>query len=464
MAALTTSGLWRHGAGALVLAVLAFLPGRGLPVESAQAVGSLRQAEARQARAPAQTSPSPTGSGGVNAPAHRASPSVVLISADGFRADYFDRPDLPNAKRVLQRGARARALIPVFPTLTFPNHYSLVTGLWPEHHGIVANTFLDPARNEIYSLHNVTAVTDGSWYTGEPIWVTAERQGMVAACYFWPGSEAAIRGVRPTIWTTYDGSVSNDARVDTVLEWLRLPDDRRPRLLTLYMSDVDSASHRHEQGHDNIQAAIRAVDRALGRLLDGIEGLPAKEHIVLVLTSDHGMADTSLDRIVAIDDLVDMNGVRLLEDGPLGNVHVAGTPARAREVRDTLNRGLGRRGRAYLRHDVPARLHYRASPRIGDVVIVMNEGYAIETRQRRSLRKRTEPFGAHGWDPALASMHAVFAVAGPGVREGVTVPAVDNVDVYPFLTELLGLEPAKPIDGRAGRIWGLVMEKGGEGR
>jgi predicted AlkP superfamily pyrophosphatase or phosphodiesterase len=254
--------------------------------------------------------------------------------------------------------------------------------------------------------------------------------------------------------------VPNEARVDTVLEWLRRPDRSRPRVITLYMSDVDTASHRHEAGHDNIAAAIQAVDRGIGRLLDGIAGLPARDRVAIVLTSDHGMTDTSLDRIVAIEDLVgDMEGVRLVEDGPLGNVHVAGGESRAREVRDAIRQGLGARGRAWLRREVPSRLHYRASPRIGDVVVVMNEGYMVVTRQRRSQITRTAPFGTHGWDPALPSMHAVFAVAGPGVREGVTVPAVDNVDVYPFLTELLGLKPAAPIDGRAKRIWRLVMQQ-----
>jgi predicted AlkP superfamily pyrophosphatase or phosphodiesterase len=412
--------------------------------------------QAGGAQAPTQKK----GSGGVNAPQHLSKPSVVLISADGFRADFLDRPDVPNIRRLLQRGARARALIPVFPTLTFPNHYSLVTGLWPEHHGIVANDFIDPARSDRYALGNQKAVIDGSWYRGEPIWVTAERQGMVAACYFWPGSEAEIGGVRPTIYTKYDGSVPNDVRVDTVLDWLRRPDESRPRMITLYMSDVDTASHRHEAGHDNIAAAIRAVDQGVGRLLDGIAALPVRDRVAIILTSDHGMTETSVDRMLAIEDLAgEMEGVRLVEDGPIGNVHVEGGAARAREVRDAIRRRLRGRGQAWLRSEVPARFHYRASPRIGDVVVLMNEGYMVVTRQRRSQTTRTAPFGAHGWDPELPSMHAVFAVAGPGVREGATVPAVRNVDVYPFLTELLGLKAASPIDGRPRHIWRLVMKR-----
>jgi predicted AlkP superfamily pyrophosphatase or phosphodiesterase len=399
-----------------------------------------------------------TGSGGVNHPSHRDKASLVLISLDGFRADYLDRQDLPSIRRVLQRGARARSLVPVFPTLTFPNHYSMVTGLRVERHGIVSNIFFDPDRRQTYSMREPQTVGDGSWYRGEPVWVTAERQGMVAACYFWPGSEAAIGGIRPTLWTKYDGTVPNHVRVDTILDWLRLPDERRPHVLTLYMSDVDSASHQNELGAGNIDTAIRGVDSALGRLLDGIDTLPIRDRVFLVLSSDHGMTSTSKAQIVAIDDLIDTTGILLAESGPVGNLHITGT-RHADDVRDALNRRLTH-GRAYLRKDVPERLHYRADPRIGDIVIIMSEGYMIETAERRARRTRDEPFGMHGWDSALPSMRAIFVVAGPGVRPGITVPEVENVDVYPFLAEILGLTPARPIDGRSGYIHGLVMVHG----
>ncbi len=397
------------------------------------------------------------GSGGVNHASHRGKASLVLISLDGFRADYLDRPDLPNVRRVLQRGARARSLVSVFPTLTFPNHYSLVTGLRPDRHGLVSNIFFDPIRRQTYSFRDPGTVSDGSWYRGEPIWVSAERQGMVAACYFWPGSEAAIGGIRPTLWTKYEGAVPNHVRVDTILEWLRLPDDRRPHVLTLYMSDIDGASHQNELGSRNIDAAIRAVDSSLGRLLDGIETLPVRDRLFVVLSSDHGMTNTSLAQIVAIDGLIDMTGILMAEGGPVGNLHVTGGTRRADEIRDALNRRLTH-GRAYLRTEVPERLHYRADPRIGEVVVIMDEGYMIETAERRARRTRPEPFGMHGWDPALSSMQAMFAVMGPGVRAGITVPAVENVDVYPFLTEVLGLTPATQLDGRPGHIRDLVMQ------
>ena len=402
----------------------------------------------------AQPSAAPQGSGGINRADHLQKPSLLLVSFDGFRADYLDRFDLPNFKRVMTRGTRARSMRPVFPTITFPNHYSLVTGLYPEHHGIVENSFFDDVRNASYSFRNYQTVSDGSWYGGEPIWVTAERQGMVSACFFFPGSEAAIKGIRPTFWNRYDGSVPNEQRIETVLGWLRLPAERRPHVITLYFSDVDSASHRTAIGGSDVAAAVAAVDKTLGILLDGLEKLENRDNVLLVLTSDHGMADTGFMRIVQLGDLIDTKGVRVGFSGPVTALHVspeAGTP---QAVRDRLNAKL-QHGRAYLRQEVPERHHFRDTPRAGDVVIIMDEGWLMATSiLNRSLIQRE--WGEHGWDPDLPSMKAVFLIAGPGIRGGATIPEVENVDVYPLMTELLGLQPATGLDGRAGRIRSML--------
>ena len=211
---------------------------------------------------------------------------------------------------MIARGVRAESLRPVFPAITFPNHYSLVTGLYPGHHGIVENAFFDPVRNGAYSFRNEATVTDGTWYGGEPIWVTGESQGMVTACFFWPGSEAAIKGVRPTFWNKYDGTVSNANRIATVLDWLRLPDTRRPHLITLYFSDIDSASHRGPVDGPDVEKAVMAMDAALGTLLDGIEALPNRDRVILLLTSDHGMANTSAAQTVQLSSLVDTSNIR----------------------------------------------------------------------------------------------------------------------------------------------------------
>jgi predicted AlkP superfamily pyrophosphatase or phosphodiesterase len=392
------------------------------------------------------------GSGGVNRRAQQGKPYVVMISFDGFRADYLDSLRPPNFARLMQRGARARGLIPVFPSKTFPNHYSIVTGLYAEHHGIVANAFYDPARRARYAIADTSAVRDGSWYRGEPLWVTAERQGMVAASFFWPGSEAAIGGVRPTIVNRYDGTVPDSARVDTVLAWLRRPPAVRPHLVTLYASDVDDAGHKFGPGTRQVADAVGAVDRMLGRLIDGLDSLSIRDSVYLIVVSDHGMARYTPTDFATLGELVDTTGVRIADAGPNANLHVSGGEARARAVRDSLNRVLPH-GRAYLREEVPARLHYRSDPRIGDVVIILDAPFQVSTTAKRP----SSAGGAHGWDPRYPAMHGIFLVAGPGVRRGVELPRVANVDIYPFVTELLQLRPAAKIDGASGRIRGLVM-------
>lgn len=406
---------------------------------------------------PAASTPgitTPTGSGGTNRPEHRGKPHVVLVSFDGFRADYVEKYAPPNFQRTIARGARAQALVPVFPSKTFPNHYSIATGLYPEHHGIVGNAFYDPARDESYAFWEQAAVTDGTWYGGEPIWVTAEKQGMVAACFFWPGSEAPIQGVRPTYFHRYDEKVPNEARVDAVLEWLRMPDAERPRLVTLYFSDVDTAGHRYGPSAEETRQAVMAVDAALGRLIDGLDALPIGDQIYLVLVSDHGMAETAPAYVTPLEHLIDAHSVTVPDAGPAANLHLRPGAATAGRIRDQINAGL-QHGRAFLRTEVPERLHYRADPRIGDVVIVMDEHYMVSIR-RPGREYSTPPAGMHGWDPALPSMHGIFVATGPGVRAGASLPSFVNVDVYPLMAEVLGLSLPERLDGARGRLRGWL--------
>jgi predicted AlkP superfamily pyrophosphatase or phosphodiesterase len=408
--------------------------------------------------APSGAAAPPRGSGGVNQPDHLDKPHVVLVSLDGFRADYLDRADVPNLRRVMQRGARATALLPVFPSLTFPNHYSLITGLNADRHGIVSNAFYDPARGQSYALGNRDTVTDGTWYRGEPIWVTAETQGMVASCFFWPGSEAAIRGVRPTEWREYNSTTRIDERVTTAVEWLGRPAGRRPHFIALYFSHVDSASHAGPLGSPAVDAAVRAVDGAVGALLDGIDALPIRNRVYLIITSDHGMVETTPAQSVRLDTLVSMEEIAEAFGGPVANLHVREAP-RARAVRDAVNAKL-QHGRAYLRKEVPTRHHYRDDPRIGDVVVIMEESWMLAVPPRQAAKPSTakprERWGMHGWDPAFPSMHAIFVASGPGIPPGTRIPAVRSVDIYPFMTALLGLRAPAGIDGRlpsAMRAW-----------
>jgi alkaline phosphatase D len=437
-------------------------------------------AAAASSPAAAQRAPVPvtlTGSGGINSPEQRDKPYLILVSLDGFKAEYLDRFDLPNLRRLAQRGARARAMVPVFPSLTFPNHYSLVTGLHPQRHGIVSNRFYDPARKDTYVYTEARTVTDGSWYGGEPIWVTAESQGMVAACYFWPGSEAAIKGVRPTTYNQYTSGVANEARVKTVLEWLQLPIERRPHLITLYFSELDSASHAGPVDSPDVLKAAQSVDAALGALVTGIDALPVRDQVYFVITSDHGMENTSTAQTARLESILDANDIAEIETsfgGPVANLHLRGDAQRARAIRDRINAQLAR-GTAYLREDVPERLQYRDSPRAGDVVVVMDAAWTLSVPRPAPRTPAPEPdaaaptqkppapgraprerWGQHGWDNSYPSMRAFFLIAGPGIRKGALVEEVRNVDVYPLMAELLQLRAASPIDGVPGRIFELI--------
>jgi predicted AlkP superfamily pyrophosphatase or phosphodiesterase len=284
-------------------------------------------------------------------------------------------------------------------------------------------------------------VRDARWYGGEPIWVTAERQGMVAGAFFFVGSEAAVGGVSPTLVRNYDGSISNSTRVGTVLEWLQLPAERRPHIVMLYFSDVDDAGHRFGPDSPEVEAAVQRVDQALGQLLDGIAELPIAEQVNLILVSDHGMSAQDTTRAEYMDDFVELGGVRTVGAGPYSTLWV-GDSARADEVRTKLNGGL-QHARAYRRYEIPERFRYRDNDRAGDILVLAEPGYQV-------LRRSGRPYtgGAHGYDPASYTMHGIFFAQGPRIPAGLTIPAFENVHVYPLVAHLLGLEPNPRADGR----------------
>ena len=396
-------------------------------------------------RPPAEAPRTGGGTGGVNHPSVASRPHVVLVSFDGFRPDYLDRFDTPAFDRLAARGLRAAGLISVFPSVTFAGHYSIATGLYPEAHGIVANRFYDPVRDAEFSYRERDDTEDGTWWGGEPIWVTAEAQGMVSAAFFFPGTEADIGGVRPSHWRPYDSRVPNARRVAQVLDWLALPPDARPHLITLYFSLVDHAGHDLGPDTPGMRPSVETADRLLGRLLDGVDALPHAGRVGLVVVSDHGMAAPDPARLTVLPEVADLAGVRLVAAGPAMSLHV-GDAARSRALRDELNAGLTH-ARAYLREEIPAHLHVRGTRRIGDVLVIPDGlgfvGFrrAVE-RVRLSLRA-----GMHGWDPRRPEMHGILLAAGPGIAAGVGLPAVRAVDVYPLIAHLLELTPHPAVAG-----------------
>jgi predicted AlkP superfamily pyrophosphatase or phosphodiesterase len=373
-------------------------------------------------------------------PRQRLDPTVILISLDGFRWDYLGRTPTPTMDRLMARGVRARWMVPVFPSLTFPNHYSIVTGLYPEHHGIVGNEFEDSAGVQRFSLHDSMAVRDSRWWGGEPLWVTAERQGVHAGSYFWPGSEATIAGVRPSFVTRFDNRVPGQERVDAILGWLDLPREQRPRFVTMYFSNADQAGHRYGPDSPQVVDAVRAVDSLIGLLVTGLERHGILDQVNIVIVSDHGMAATSPDRAIYVDDYVDPERLDIVYT----NAVLFARP-RGGDAAD-LARALGRAPHlsVYLRGEVPERLHYRANPRITEIVGIADEGWLVGTRAAAAAHGF--PSGEHGYDNALTSMRAIFIAAGPAFKRGYTAEAFQNIHVYDLLCAVLGLTPA-PNDG-----------------
>jgi len=384
-----------------------------------------------------------TGATRSNADAHDTAPYVVLVSFDGFRWDYQDQYATPNFDRVAAAGVRAERMTPPFPTKTFPSHYTIATGMYAENHGLVGNRFWAEDEQAWYRITDRVAVEDGRFYRGEPIWVTAEQQGMIAASFFFVGSEAPVQGVQPTYWRRFDESIPNNDRVDQVLTWLGMPLEHRPHMLTLYFEDVDLAGHDFGPGSSEVGDAVEIVDGNLGRLLDGIEALPHASAIFVVLVSDHGIMSQHADGA----DVLDMElfpGVRLGQAGPYASLYVdEGGHERAVAVRDSIAAMMPENG-VYLRADVPERLHYSADPRVGDIVIVAAEGRSIVAPGRVP---EGDGFN-HGWDNEFAGMGGIFLAQGPGISGGQTIGVFESIHVYPFLANVLGLTPNEDVDGR----------------
>jgi predicted AlkP superfamily pyrophosphatase or phosphodiesterase len=243
-------------------------------------------------------------------------PTIILISFDGWRWDYHTRIPVPNLRRLMARGVRAEGLIPSFPSKTFPNHYTIVTGLYPGHHGIVANSIWDDATQRMFTLGSRKEVQDPMWWGGEPIWVTAERAGLATATLFWPGSEAPVQGARPRYWEPYNESLPGAARVERVLRWLDLPAAERPRFITLYFEDTDTAGHADGPDSEAVREAAIRSDGYLGQLTEGLQRRGLLNRVNIVVVSDHGMSATSPRRVVVLDDYISLNDVTVADINP----------------------------------------------------------------------------------------------------------------------------------------------------
>ncbi|HEU4670136.1 MAG TPA: ectonucleotide pyrophosphatase/phosphodiesterase [Dyella sp.] len=387
---------------------------------------------------------------------HRPAP-LLLISIDGYRHDYLDRGLSPTLAALARDGVRATSMQPSFPSLTFPNHYTLVTGLRPDHHGIVHNTMQDPRLGH-FDLKDRAAVSDGRWWDeATPLWVTADRHGLKTATMFWPGTEADIHGMHPDHWRPYDGSVTADQRVDQVLAWLDLPDGSRPSFLTLYFDAVDHAGHDHGPDSPQVDQALRDTDQALGRLVRGLKQRGLLDRMNIIVVSDHGMATVPAGHVVLLDDLLPMDRVDVVTAGVLAGINprpgVDFAPIEARMERPHPHMQCWDKSR------VPARLAYGHNPRVPRLLCLADTGWVVSTRgyigehgKMRNDRTR----GEHGYDNADPRMGALFVAHGPAFEQGVVHAAFPNVDVYPLMAHLLGLPP-QPNDGDYGQVKDMLV-------
>ncbi len=392
---------------------------------------------------------------GANSAAALKAHYVVLVSLDGFRWDYAKRDGATHLMEVGKEGVWApEGMLPSFPSLTFPNHFTIVTGLYPEHHGLVANNFYDETKKARYAISDAKAVTDGSWYSGVPLWSLAESQGMRTACLFWPGSEAEIAGYRPTYYLRYDEKIDDEARVAQVLDWLKLPEAERPHFITLYFSEPDHQGHEFGPDAPETRAAVRKVDALVGKLKAGLDA--SKLPVDLVVVSDHGMVKVDSEWIT-LDKFADLTGFETA--GPL---LYGKTEADRQRVYDQLKKASSE-FKVYRRKNVPGDLHFNANEREGDPVVIATGAYAIRARGPEAGRPDRKPTaGAHGYDPALMpEMKASFFAEGPDLVQGKTVLPFENVNLYPWLAHMLGLHAPK-TDGSLNVLAGTLRDDGAE--
>ncbi len=365
--------------------------------------------------------------------------TVLLVGIDGFRADYLERGITPVLSQLASEGVRAQALRPSFPTVTFPNHYSIVTGLRPDQHGIVNNTMTDPAiPGDVFRLSDRKVLADPRWWNGgEPIWVTAEKAGLPTATLFWPGSEVEIRGHRPGTWLPYDEPMPYAKRVETVLGWLDRPKEKRPRFVTLYYHSVDSEGHRGGPDSEGVNKAMAEVDASLGELVEGLKARKLEDSVDLILVSDHGMAETSEARAIDIERFVDPKTVRF---DWMSRPYVAMTP-NAGFTPDHAARLLKRHERfeCWRKENIPSRLAFGTHPRVPPIFCLADNGWVFVAGSRPERYPLSG--GAHGYDPAHPDMDGLFVARGPSFRRGATLPAFDNIGVHPLMMQLLGLQP-----------------------
>lgn len=371
-------------------------------------------------------------------------PYVVMLSLDGFRWNYPDRANTPNLDKIAGKGIRSE-MKASFPTKTFPNHYTIATGLYPDHHGIVNNTFWDPQRGVLYKISDRSKVQDGYFYGGEPIWVTAEKQNVRSASFFWVGSEAKIKGYYPSIWKTYQHNFPFYQRADSVIAWLQLPKEKRPHLITWYLSEPDGTGHHYGPESQQITDTVQGLDKIVGYFLDKLEQLDIADEVNVIIVSDHGMQEISNQRVIKLQDYIKPQWMAGANGGnPVYNIWAK------TGFKDSIANALANipHIKYYTSATIPARLHYMGNERCGDFVAEADSSWSLFN----SYVPNFTTAGTHGYDNANQNMNAIFYAYGPNFKTQSSANAkLNNVDIYNIICKILKLEAANN-DGDINRI------------
>jgi len=366
-------------------------------------------------------------------------PLTLLISIDGFKPEYLQPESAPKLYQLAQQGASSKGMLSVFPSYTFPNHYSIVTGLYPDHHGIVNNSMRDPHIPEPFRLSSKSAVANSAWWEeGTPIWVSAQKKGLITSTLFWPGSEAKIKGIQPNDWLVYDKNMLPPERVNTLLEWLNRPNAQRADFATLYFEDVDSMGHRFGPKSNDVKRAISEIDHAIENLIQGLDRLHLLSMTTIIIVSDHGMAEVTANQRIQLKNLLSSFDKPSIEwQGPLAGINLNGEIPLL--VLNALNQN--KNIQCWQKSNIPSKYHFGTHRRIPDIVCLADLGFSMVDGNLSYMIP-----GQHGFDPELKDMHGIFIASGYRVKPS-KLDLFENIEIYPLLCHLLNI-PAEKNDAK----------------
>ncbi len=389
-----------------------------------------------------------------NKPENMNKPIVIMISIDGFRADYMQKIKPPFLNQLSKIGSYAPTMRPSFPTHTFPNHYTLVTGRVPGTHGIVSNKFFDKKRNEFYNFLEPKSSNDGSWYSGEPLWNVTERNGMIAHSFHWVGSEANINNMTPTCYTVFDGNITPAQKVSTVIDWLKLPAEKIPHFITLYFSNVDSAGHKYGPDSQEVKSSLIEIDQQIERLWKHARS-KKNNNVNFVIVSDHGMKQLDPNNVIYLSQYTNVDEFTVGERGAVAMLYSNDTAKIQRAYLDLKKNEF--HYKVYLKENLPPDYKLTHPDRVGDIVVVGDIGYYIIDRSftdKPSLNAAT-----HGWSYIHNEMKALFVAEGPQIAKKKLIPEFQNIDVYPFVMNILGMTTTVPFDGNSKTLRPYIVKK-----